>query len=349
MPKYPFYYELCDKDVMISYPFFMDKLKLVENICRILNIQKYTNQINTYGKLVLPVCKDCSVTNYYLTGNIFWSDMIHHMITIHNMYPSEYFIKVILATYVVEGVIVNPPLILSSTKKYKFKYIPVHRNKLLILDALMNQGSYPRYQNGSNFLFSEHSGVVTLRNNVVDNIIVFTNTDRIDRGDDRIFLPNNSNALNDFEYLFHTHPNSIHYGGRLKEGILYEFPSAGDIFNYIKYHNEGKALASVIVAPEGAYVIRQLIHQKNIDADPSLFHVLRKFIIKLEKSAVRKYNNIREKISDPDYFHAKISSNYEFIKLYNKFIKPINLIIEYYPREKINGEWTLRQFYLQYV
>ena len=34
---------------------------------------------------------------------------------------------------------------------------------------------------------------------------------------------------------------------------------------------------------------------------------------------------------------------------YNKFIEHLNLFVEYYPREKINGEWHLRPFNLPYI
>ena len=352
---YAIYYETCNNSSMISHPFFTDKLNLIESIT-VVNPDKYHRQILAYNKLLQTIyprtiagCSNCAPSTYYLMGNIFWSDSLRHMMDTHHLYPSDYFIKTILASDVADGSIINPPIIVPRKSIPKFKYIPLRRNKLLILDALMNQGSYPRYQNGADFLFSEHSGVVTVKNYTIDDIVIFTNTDRIDKGDDRIFLPQNTHSLSKFEYLFHTHPKAITYGGRIKDGILYEFPSAGDIFNFVKYHSDGKALASIVVAPEGAYVIRQLRHQKTIDVDPSLFYQLKKFIIKLEKMAIKKYRKAIPQISDPDHFHQNIASDYEFIKLYNKFIKPINLVIEYYPREKVNGEWSLRQFYLQYI
>jgi len=35
--------------------------------------------------------------------------------------------------------------------------------------------------------------------------------------------------------------------------------------------------------------------------------------------------------------------------MYNKFIKPMNIYVEYYPREKKNGEWCLRTINLPYM
>ena len=35
--------------------------------------------------------------------------------------------------------------------------------------------------------------------------------------------------------------------------------------------------------------------------------------------------------------------------MYNKFIQPNNLFIEFYPREKKNNEWCLRQINLPFI
>lgn len=346
--KTKLHHEICRSHTMISYPSFIKKLQQIENVCSISNINRIRPEIIAYDKLTKPECDDCLSEEYYLLGNILWGSIVKHIITNHNIYPSEYFVNVILASDIANNIIINPPLLLNNKIRSPIKYIPLHRNKLLILDALMNQGSFPRYQNGTDYLFSEHSGVITVKDNVVDDIIVFTNTDRTDKGDDRIFLPNNTIKLSKYKYLFHTHPNTLRYGGRVKEGILYEFPSAGDIFNYIKYHIEGKALSSIVISPEGAYVIRQLTHSKRMNVDSVLFHQLKDFIIILEKRAIKKYIKDLKYLSDSDFFHKKIGSDYEFINIYNQFISPLNLLIEYYPREKVNGEWSLRQFYLQY-
>jgi hypothetical protein len=357
MHQHNIYYELCNTKTMSLYPFFIDKLIQIENNVKIEN----DKHINKYIKLNTIKCPKCESSEYYLLGNIFWSDIIKHKISEHNLYPSEYFMNVILTTVLKNNIIINPPMILPSNKINSFKYIPLHKNKLLIIDALMNQGSYPRYQNGTDYVFSEHSGVISLKDDSVDNIIVFTNTDRIDPTDSRILLPNNIHYLAQYEYMFHTHPKTIKNAGRIKEGILYEFPSAGDIFNFIKYHNEGKALASIIVAPEGIYIIRQLVYRKHIDIDASQFFQLNQFIMKLEKQAVKKYKSKINKIGNSnsskrlpsykldDYFFKNVATDYTFIELYNKYIKPSELTIEYHPREFINNEWTNNQIYLQYI
>jgi len=69
----------------------------------------------------------------------------------------------------------------------------------------------------------------------------------------------------------------------------------------------------------------------------------------LEKSAIRHNKKVLPKLRDPNIFHARISSNYKYINLYNRLIKPANLFIEYYPREKKNNEWVLKQINLQWL
>lgn len=311
----------------------------------------FTKKLREIQKILLRDTQS-NITNdniYYKLGNIVWSDDLINKITNQSSFPSSYFIDIVSHTDVYGNKIINPPLQLEKKFIKNFHYIPLDYNKLLIIDALMDQGSCPRYKNKDRFIYSEHSGVISISDGKADQIIVSTNTNRTDIGDDSIYLPINTPIMGEHEYLFHTHPNTMTYGGRVNEGVLYELPSANDIFNFIKYYNEGKALASLIVAPEGAYLIRPIYFVPEYDIRPNLFHYLRKFIIKLEKNAIKKYKKIIPKLSNPDVFHQKVGSDYKYIDLYNKFIKPANLYVEYYPREKKNGEWVLRQINLPYV
>lgn len=336
-----FFYEKCNNHSMATYPYFMDKLKQIEKIIKPIPANDQS--------LIKKSCDKCKKNKLYQLGGIQWSNNIKHLIETHESYPSDYFIKVIMNTCIIDNHIVNPPIILNSDQIDRFTYIPLRHNKLLIIDALMHQGSYPRYENNNDFVYSEHSGGISVKNNIVDNIIVSAKTNRIDADDKTIFLPVNTADLIDYEYLFHTHPNTTTYAGRIKDGVIYEFPSANDIFNFVKYHNEGRAQASLIAAPEGTYLIRPIQYQSQFDVNPNLFYYLRKFILKLEKLAIKKNNAVLDKLSDPDIFHEKVSSNFRYINTYNRFIEPGNLFVEYYPREKKNGEWCLRQVNLPYI
>lgn len=344
MNKIPIYYEKCNNLTMPYYSFFLDKLKQIQQL------SKYNNPIYLYN----ANCTKCANTKLYKLGNIVWSNNIKHKISHHKTYPSEYFIQIIINTCIINDTIINPPIQLYPNQIAKFTYIPLHYNKLLILDALMKQGSEPRYQlenrsGKEKYIYSEHFGVLLLDNKIIDSVITSTESSRIDASDNTIYLPTNTKILAQHEFLFHTHPNTITYAGRINEGIIYEFPSANDLLNFVKFHNEGKAQASIIIAPEGIYVIRPLYYQNKIQTDMKIFYHLRKFILKIERIAINKLKPIPSTITTADIFHTKVGSNLRYIRMYNKFIEQFNLFIEYYPREKKNNEWALKQINLQYL
>jgi len=367
----PLYYEKCNNNYMPFYPFFMDKLNDIQKLSDKMYTKNMTNdKFNCFEDQGINLCSiflqstvgfnkecdKCKIKKFYKLGNIVWANSIKHKIEHHKSYPSEYFIKIILAMVIFANHIINPPIQILPKYISYYSYIPLHYNKLLIIDALMFQGSQRRYLVPSDnkfgqekFIYSEHSGAISIKNKSVDNIIVSAETNRMETNDENIYLPTNTEILGAYDYIFHTHPNTSTYGGRMNEGIIYEFPSANDLFNFIKYHNDGKAQASIVVAPEGIYVIRPIKYQKLFNINLELFYYLRKFILKLEKIAMKKFKYLVHKISDPNIFHNTVGSDFTCIKLYNKFIESANLFIEYYPRIKKNNEWSLRQINLPHI
>ena len=143
--------------------------------------------------------------------------------------------------------------------------------------------------------------------------------------------------------MFHTHPNTNVDGERRKTGILYEFPSSNDIFYFVQCHNDGKSQGSIIVTPEGTYVIRPVKYADKITLNGVTSAELNSFIIQLEKEAFAKNKNIIQKLKNEDQFHKYVSYNFDYIDKYNNFINRYNVMIEYYPREKKNNHWFLRQ------
>lgn len=358
----PIYFESCNKKVMSYYSFFIPMLKKIQDITDKIELNDNKNILsNLTNKKLNKIlknttkCQQCKTKIYYKLGNIVWPDIIEHIMKIHHEYPSEYFIKVIVNTCIIDNRIINPPICLDKDEIKRFNYVPLHYNKLLILDALMHQGSYPRYivpkqrDRLERFIYSEHSGVISMSDKIIDNIIVSTETNRLDINDSDIYLPINTKILANHEFLFHTHPNTSTYAGRLEDGIIYEFPSANDILNFVKFHDEGIAQASIVIAPEGIYVIRPIYTQSNYNLEMNIFKELQKYILKLENKAINHLNLYLKKLSIPDIFHKYVSSNYYFIDKYNHFLRKYNIMIEYYPREKKNNEWCLRPINLQYI
>jgi hypothetical protein len=326
-------YEKCNEKSMTEYPSFLDHLSRIQSVVKQIDA-KLTSK-----------CEKCNQYPVYRIGNLVWTGAIKHKIETHGLYPGDFFIKTIMNMVVENGSILNPPIEINPDNIFSVQYIPLRHNQLNILDALMQQGSQQRYSDntGKNFLYSEHSGGIIMENNVVSNIIVSADTNRTDTADKEILLPKNSPDLIKYEYLFHTHPNAKMNGGRIKDGVLYEFPSASDIYNFIKYYNEGKAQASVVIAPEGSYVIRPKKSVPKLINDTSMYYGLKKFILQLEKKAIgAKKEIITKGVSDPNIFNKEIASDTSFVRMYNKFIKPLGIFVEYYPRVKRNGEWALR-------
>ena len=337
------YEEKCEQQNMATYPFFLKKLALIEKLAK-KQKQKQRANSTTY----ITKCSGCTYEKFYRLGNIIWSNNVKHSIEQHQSYPSHYFIMVIINTCLIDNRIINPPVQIPPEKISSFRYIPLHYNKLLIIDALMQQGSYPRYENNDRYIYSEHSGVLILNNHVIDNIIVFTESSRIDPKDGDIYLPTNTELLAEHEYIFHTHPNATVYGGRIADGIIYEFPSSNDILNFVKYYNSGKVLASIVIVPEGIYLIRPIRFVDKLPLSLALYEKLFSFILELEQTAIRDLMEVTE-LTDADRFHQYVGYNFTYIEAFNKFIRHANLFIEYYPREKKNGEWCLRQINLPFV
>ncbi len=76
------YFEKCNNNTMITYPFFFDKLNKLESILK----------IDTREKRIIPGidnCKKCRSKKYYKLSNIVWPDNLEHIIQIHRIYPRE--------------------------------------------------------------------------------------------------------------------------------------------------------------------------------------------------------------------------------------------------------------------
>ena len=99
--------------------------------------------------------------------------------------------------------------------------------------------------------------LLDFNNSGLEKIIISGNTSRVDANDDVIFLPKNMIDAFDYEYIFHTHPPTPKQGARANVGILYEFPSISDLFHFMDHYNEGKTQGSIVIAPEGMYIIRK--------------------------------------------------------------------------------------------
>jgi|SaaInlStandDraft_3_1057020.scaffolds.fasta_scaffold05858_2 hypothetical protein len=305
-----------------------------------------------YGDCLLCDAKNIS-TGVFRFGSYIWDSYYKHYVKKHNIYPPYIFREFISRSYTpIKSVDNKKPLTtfrVAFYQKKNIKYIKLTRNQLNILDALMKHGSYEkRYTDLSNnklFKYSEHAGLLDFNNSGLEKILVSGNTTRTDVHDDDIFFPKNFIEAYDFEYIFHTHPATPKPGGRAEFGIIYELPSIGDIFHFLEHYNKGMTQGSIVVAPEGLYIIRK----KNMDSkkinisEDDLFEDIKKRMNLVQREAIKKYGYK----FNTNIFYSKISQDKSHIDKVNKILEKYLLYIDYYPRKKdYSGKWVLDSIYL---
>lgn len=325
---------------------FLDKL---------IETEKYLTKKRKYKKsppkkCILTRAHTNISTGYYELNNIRWNDGLKHYIKQHNVKPSDEFINIIYTHQL-------GPKILSIKKSKTLRgmkvrknnkiYLKLDKNQILIMDALMEHGGKNLYvsdDDKSFYRFSEHAGLLDFDNDGLEKIIIDGRVNRIDDDDNEIFLPNDMADLDDFEYIFHTHPPSHGPGGRAKYGILYESPSIGDVLHFKDHYNYGKIQGSIVVTPEGLYIIRKhKLNNKKIRSDENkLYTQYLKEKRKTQDNALDKYSSHTIK----NKFYSVIAQDKTHINHLNKVANKFGIHIDYYPRINVNGKWIIDTIYL---
>lgn len=296
-------------------------------------------------------------TKRYYNMNIMWEDGFIHYIDKHYIEPSIMFKKFIYQNKTLKKLnrtsinrLKNKKSYFSieKIKKQTIDYVMITKNQLHILDALMIHGGYhKKYIDTDKNInrYSEHAGLLDFDNNKLSKIVVSGKTNRIDSEDDEIYLPDDMNEMYDYEYIFHTHPPTPTPGGRVEGGILYEFPSIGDIYHFIDHHNTGNVIGSLVVASEGLYNIRKNTsnYENIIIDDDELFKKYQIIFTKVQKNSIRKYGTS----FTTNKFFSDISQNTKYINDINIVLNKFNIHIDYYPRKKgKNNIWYIDTVFL---
>ncbi|QKF93879.1 hypothetical protein QKU48_gp0421 [Fadolivirus algeromassiliense] len=308
----------------------------------------YPYSSNNYKDCLLCDKKDIT-TGIYSVNNVRWETGLKHYIKKHNIKPSDEFIDFIYRysnnIRPSKNIIarINGIKVVRSNKKY----LKITRNQILIMDALMEHGGFKVYGDRKNQLYrySEHAGLLDFNNSGLEKIIISGNTTRVDANDDDIYLPRNMIEALDYEYIFHTHPPTPVPGGRVKSGILYEFPSISDIFHFIDHYNGGRTQGSIVIAPEGMYIIRKKkVDDTKIDIDEDEFYKeTLNMMWKCQRESITKYG----KTFTTKKFYSKIAQDKTYINNINKVINKYKLHIDYYPRIKDEtNKWVIDTIYL---
>lgn len=229
-------------------------------------------------------------------------------------------------------------------KKHKMRYIKISKNQLRILESLYQDGSKDKkyFDSKKKLRYSEHSGLLDFGKSTLQRIIINAKQNISDKLDENILLPDNMIDAIDFEYMFHTHPATPKFGSRIDtDGVLYEFPSISDLFHFSEHYNIGKTQGSIIISPEGIYIIKAINNMLKINTRIMEDNYLEDELFKIHDLSIIKYNKNIKKI------FKKIINDDSFINKYNTLIKPYNLKIFYKSRIKINNKWILDDLYLK--
>jgi hypothetical protein len=326
---------------------FVKRLLDVENYITRFEKKNIINVKNSDTSCVL--CPDTTLSKKrFILENYIWDTSLSHYVKYHNYEPHRDFIDKIFEYDISVDHIVKLKARVKHEKSGQ-NFLKLDKNQIMILDALMKHGGYNKKyydRNNKNIVRnSEHAGFLDIRNKIVHNIIVSGNTMRVDRGDEEIFLPVNTPDAFMYEYIFHTHPPTPKPGGRAKDGILYEFPSLGDIFHFIDHHNDGKVRGSLVMTSEGLYNIRKLNNDlQKIEINEEEFYVTMKKIFRsLQKESLEKYG----KGFNTYKFYSVIAQDKSFIEKANEVLNKYGLIVDFFQREKdFRGSWVVDTIYI---
>jgi len=323
-----------------------DDMKLFIN--RMKEIENILDRMNSYKKIENKNCLLCGKKNIstkmYLHNRILWENGLIHYIEMHSIEPSKTF-KNMIYLYEIEKKKNNH---ITLNGKYEGNYVRIDKRQLNILDALMIHGGYnKKYTTENEAKYSEHAGVLDFEGTILTKIIVSSNFSRIDDDDDDIYLPVDLDNMKEYEYIFHSHPPTPKPGGRAINGILYEFPSMGDIFHFIDYHNKGNIVGSLVITSEGLYCIRKSNDDStNISIDDdALFKAYHNAFYIIQEECIDMYGT---KFSTRRFYN-KIAQDTQWIDKFNKILNKYDIHIDYHPRKKdINNEWILDTVFLPF-
>lgn len=333
---------------------------------------KYEKQIflKRLLKIQTHLSKKSSTKNQFNLNNHKWDTSLYNNISNNNFRPTEKFMDMIYR-YNYKP---KPKLIRIKGKYYKVDnktYLKVHKNQWLIIDSLYEHGSNKYYYSKKQYKYSEHAGLLDFNKGILSKIIIYGNTTQINKEMDEIFLPGSLNDAPLYEYMFHTHPASPYPGGRVDKGMIYELPSIGDIFNFIDNHNKGKTQGSIIVAPEGVYVIAGIkggLKSIKVNED-ALYEGYIALVSEIQFEVIENYDlwefkdavspslspPVSPSLSPPiqlDVFFNEIVKDLDkYIDKINKLLNKFKLKLLFYPRIKDipTNRWIIDTIYLPVI
>lgn len=293
---------------------------------------------------------------YYWWG-ITWSESFHpatpHRIKSEDKQAlpeiSRFALDCIRSLVILRGIPLNPPPFVDDPDRMSRIQFP--HNQLVILEALYRSGGEAQYDNDKKdqMLYSEHSGALDIRRDKIAQVLVFATPGRVDTSDATIIMPANVSEMKQYPYLFHTHPNTTgDHMARYREGVPYELPSPGDLHHFSHYASRGTCQGSVIVSPEGMYVMRKANWCIPVDMAGLTQKNLAGIVGSIQKEEMVRLKKIESKLVDLDAFHRYVSGDPRAINKLNVVLNDANIFVDYYPRIRRGSTWALPEIKLNY-
>lgn len=326
--------------------FFTEKLKNFEDY-----LLKKNSTFITDERRDCILCGKKNISNYaYYYSNIIWDEGLMHYITVHHIKPPSKFIRFIFEfeSALHESKQIKHEIIQGICYKvHPVVYLKVKSNQLIIIDALLESGGVTKKyltRHKQDPKFSEHSGEFRFGEKGLEKIII-DGKFRTETSDVDIYLPAIDPVVFTHEYIFHTHPPTPTPGGRVIEGILYEFPSRDDIDMFIFHHNKGVTKGSIVITPEGLYNIHQYsTPNSKIDVDVmKMKRTLYTAMSDTQRKAIKKYGTN----FDLNTFYKEIAQDFTFIEMLNETAHQFDIHIDYYPRQynEQTNRWMIGTLY----
>jgi hypothetical protein len=215
------------------------------------------------------------------------------------------------------------------------KIIKLSYKHLSILDELMYMGAKKIF-GLKNEQYIEHAGMLDINSSgKVDKIVINTHRNFNAEDDKEILFNYDLPDIKENELIFHTHPPTGGFYGRLEEGLVYDPPSPEDIIHFMENYNDGVVQNSLVVTLEGYYIIKCKkfgLNEISIEEDEYFISKYNKLLYKLQDKAIIGHETKKKNFSKTkDNFFKKINENY--LDALNKFLDNYNIEIDFIKRK----------------
>jgi hypothetical protein len=321
-------------------------------IRKLLMLESKLNSLKRYHKHVIWKCPLCPngkpvSDRTFQFKNMCWDRALRHQIEQHYWKPSSLFTDFILGSTL--ELLQNNKVALSGRLAPNDPHgqephsLVMTRNQWSILDTLMQAGGKKYWMDQQNKpRYSETAGYLTSVDDHISEITIGS-SEESDPKDPSILFPNDMPQMAEHEYYFHTHPPTPFPGYRVKDGILYEFPSANDISHFLYQTTFGKTKGSIILAPEGVYILTRDPEKTTSEhLTDKQMQTYEHWMSKIEDKAMRHFKlTPNGEPPDLDIFYEEIASNHKYANLLHNKLQRWGIKMHYLSRIKNGDRWII--------